>query len=292
MDMTENLIRELTATTQSVGVYDASEYGQILVQGPDAASYLHKMTSNEVLKLALGEGIYNALLDRKGMLLSLFSMIRLTPDQFRLITPPLLTKKTFDLLTKMKFIQKLEIEEESSKYGLLFLMGPGAQDLIKAPPEGSVIWKEDTFGFPVWNLLAPRETITRFLQQLPSFVIPLSRETIKIVRLSAGFPEYGVDINESNLLLEIKTPEAYRRQKGCYPGQEVVERILTYGKGRTPKTLCALRIQGKEEISPQTQIFSSSGEVAGIVTSSIYHPLKKKNVCTGLLEPQVRRRGL
>lgn len=283
MDMT-NLIRELTTITQSAGIYDASEYGQILVQGPDAAAYLHKMTSNEVLSLAPHEGIYNALLDRKGMILSLFSMIRLGPDRFRIITPPVLTKKTFDLLTKMKFIQKLTIEDESSKYGLFFLIGPEAQKLIKTPPAEAVMWKENTFKLPVWNLSVPRETMTPLLQKLHPSVVSLSRETIKMMRLSVGFPEYGIDIDESNLLLEIKTPRAYRRQKGCYPGQEVVERILTYGKGRTPKTLTPLLIQGKEEIHPQTQIFSHSGEIAGTITSSLYHPLEKKTYLLASLQ--------
>ena len=68
-------------------------------------------------------------------------------------------------------------------------------------------------------------------------------EAQNILRIEAGIPRYGVDFNEDNLLLEVGIDYAVSFNKGCYLGQEVVERIRS--RGHVNKKLCGLLIDGQ-----------------------------------------------
>jgi len=267
------LIGELRAAHEDVGLYDASAWGQFLASGPDAAGFLHRMLSNEVQKLRAGEGRYQGLLDRKGMVLSLFYLRRLSEQEFLGVTPPQLTEKTIGLLTKMKFIEKVAIRDVSKERGLLFLIGPKAEDLKTVfSQESCLVWPEDTFGVPWMNVSGPRNVIDEGIASLTGKTVLLSDAALRLIRMAAGFPEYGVDIDERHILLETPVPVAHQRNKGCYPGQEVVERISAYGKGRTPKRLLGFTLPGERALAKGTEILTKDGVKVGTVTSSLFNP--------------------
>ncbi len=287
MSSSEALIRQLRAMREGVALYDASRYGQLAIEGADAASFLQRMTANEVQRLTIGEGRYNAILDRKGMISSLFYLLRTGESEFLASLPPQLTEKTFSFLTKMKFIQKVTVKDLSREMGLLFFIGPEAESFVKtalSPGDTGVLWKEETFGLPVWNLSARKEEVTRILEEASTKIPRAEEEALRLLRMSVGFPEYGIDVDEGHILLEIRVPVAYQRQKGCYPGQEVIERILAYGKGRTPQTLCTLFLEGVHSVSAGTEIVAPSREKAGKVTSALYNPLDRKTVVLAYVE--------
>ena len=281
MSSSDNLIQELKAIRDGVALYDASHYGQVTIQGPEAASFLHKVTSNDVQKLSIGEGHYNAILDRKGMVLSLFYLYHGGESEFVAVLPHQLTEKTSVFLTKMRFIQKVTIKDLSTERGLLLFIGPEAEPIARKAASGGggrFLWKEELFGSPVWNFSAPKETTSQLRGELSATIPIVQENSFRLLKMSAGFPEYGIDIDETHILLELKTPVAYQRQKGCYPGQEVIERILAYGKGRTPRALSTLFIEGEHSVTAGTEVVSPSGEKAGVVTSALYHPLDQKTV--------------
>lgn len=276
---------QIETIRNGVGLYDASRCGQLVIEGPDAPSFLQRIVSNEVEKAAVGEGRYNAILDRKGMVLSLFYLIRLESTRFLAITPPQSTKKTVEMLLKMKFLSKVTIADESERRSLFLIVGPRSDAIVseRFREKGSVLWREDLFGPPLWNLSLPQEQVKSFRESVISLP-ELSDTSIRLMRMEIGFPEYGVDIDETHILLEATVPQAWQRQKGCYPGQEVIERILAYGKGRTPKRLCSLSLTGEQEIEPKSEIFSDTGEKAGVVTSALYNPLDDKTLALAYLD--------
>jgi aminomethyltransferase len=273
MVATEKLVSEIKAAREDAAYYDASAWGQFTAQGPDAAGYLHRMLSNEVQKLGVGEGRYQGLLDRKGMVLSLFYLKRLGDQEFLGVTPPQLTEKTIGLLNKMKFIEKVRIRDLSQERGLLFLIGPMAAGLKVG--EALTTWQDATFTPPWIVVSGPRDvlrsSIAFFGEKIPS----LSEDAFRLMRMAAGFPEYGVDIGETDILLETAVPVAHQRNKGCYPGQEVIERISTYGKGRAPRRLIHFAIPGEKALEAGTTLALKDGTVAGRVTSSFFDPLEQ-----------------
>jgi tRNA-modifying protein YgfZ len=273
MVATEKLISELKAAREGAAFYDASHWGQFLAAGPEAAGFLHRMLSNEVQKLQIGEGRYQGLLDRKGMTLSLFYLKRLSDQEFLGVTPPQLTEKTITFLAKMKFIERLTIANVSNERGLVFLIGPHAPALKESLSPSLSVWEEDTFGVPWISVSGPRDvlrsSIAFFGERAPS----LSQDAVRLLRMAAGFPEYGIDIDETHILLETAVPVAHQRNKGCYPGQEVIERISTYGKGRAPRRLVSFTIPGKRALPKGTLIFLKDGAAVGRVTSALFDPL-------------------
>lgn len=287
---------QIRGIRESAALYPASEnhWGQFEVRGADAASFLHRMLSNEVKNLKIGEGRYQALLDRKAMVQSLFYLIRLESERFLAITPPSLTQKTFSTLNKMKFIEKVVLTDVSHERGLITVIGPKAAEALSGlnlPSEanlaseatGIVTWREDIFAFPVFHVSFPKEENSK-IADLSSKTIPLSEEGLKYLWMISGFPEYGRDLGDQNILLETPIPVAHQRNKGCYPGQEVVERISTYGKGRTPKRLCRLSLAGEYHVSGGAEIYDAQGQKVGTLTSSFYDPLYRKTLLLAYID--------
>ncbi len=94
-------------------------------------------------------------------------------------------------------------------------------------------------------------------------------EAQNILRIEAGIPRYDVDFNEDNLLLEVGLDHAVSFNKGCYLGQEVVERIRS--RGHVNKKLCGLFIDGQTPASAGDRL-QKDGKEAGVVTSSVFSP--------------------
>jgi folate-binding protein YgfZ len=274
MVATEKLVSELKAAREGATLYDASAWGQFLAAGPDAAGFLHRMLSNEVQKLGVGEGRYQGLLDRKGMTLSLFYLRRLADQEFLGVTPPQLTEKTIGFLNKMKFIEKVQIRDVSQERGLIFLIGPKADEFkTGVAGEASATW-EDTAFTPPWIVVSgPRDALRSSLSSFGEKIPCLSDTAFRLIRMAAGFPEYGVDLGETSILLETAVPVTHQRNKGCYPGQEVIERISTYGKGRAPRRLIPFAIPGEKVLKPGMRLNLKDGTTAGRITSSLFDPL-------------------
>ena len=298
------LAEEIKVVRKGTALYDASAHGHFRIEGPDAAAFLQRIVTNEVTTLPVGEGRHNALLDRKGMVLSLFFLYRLAPDRFHLITPPQLTEKTIALFKKMKVIEKLTIMDVSKEWELVqILNAPSPDRLITFPPKadpplaerGGFQWEDNFYKVPIRNIVLPKGS-SLDIGQVLSVAYPgcpmsrldpfpvISKAAFDLIRMESGIPEYGVDIDETHLLLEAKLPHCYKRQKGCYPGQEVIERILAYGKGRTPHALASLYMEGERIIASRTEIVTADHLRAGIVTSALFDPLEQKTILLAYLE--------
>ena len=265
-------------------LYDASpHYGHILIDGPDATAFLHRLTSNDVKELPVGQGHFNSLLTHKGKVLSLFYLFRESPEKFMIFVPKDILDKTLTLLTKMKFREKITLKNISAERELLFLIGANAPveaqklnipQLIKTPESF-----DDTPYIMISYPSELKKDVFPHLAHLPSF----SEEAFEVLRVLSRFPKYGIDLTEDNILLESPVPIAYKRQKGCYPGQEVIERISAYGKGRTPTVLSLLSCEGSQSFPTGTPI--TSGEnTAGHVTSAVFDPLNEKTWVLGYVE--------
>lgn len=277
-----SLKEELEEMQNNVALYKASDERHLHMEGPDATDYLQRMVTNEVKTQPIGEGRHNALLDRKGHPLSLFFLIRLSENSYHLITPPQLKEKTAGLLKKYKVIERFEIKDVSQEWGVYWVVGsPVPPALLPA------IWQETIYKIPVRKILYPKNNPPP-LGDLPS----VSRQAIDLLRMEAGIPEYGVDIDETHILLEANLEHCYKRQKGCYPGQEVIERILAYGKGQTPKKLVTLLVEGEREIPPKTAIWTADNQKAGETTSALFNPLRNQTVVLAYLENKFVNSGL
>ena len=267
---------QLTALEKNA-FYRASQERALEITGADTAPFLHRLTTQDVLGQPVGSMRYAALLDRKGMVLSLFRLLRKGEEHFILLLPDLIFSKTMDLLQRVKIIDRIDLSDRTADFQSFFLFGP-----VTGSPKG-LVWKETIYQKELRGILCPRSELLPledFLHSLPEIM----HEAFDLVRIESGIPEYGVDLDERRLALEANLHFAIARNKGCYPGQEVVERIYSYGKGRTPRSLCRLESVEKDSPITGTPLYDLSEKEIGRVTSSRWDPLKKKTLLLAYLE--------
>lgn len=247
-------VEDVKALREGAGLYDASDHAFLSVSGPDATKFLQNMTANDVKNLPIGQLQYSALLNRKGMVESLFSVLRMDENSFLILLQNELKEKTLESLQKMRFIQELEMEDVTDKWGWIWVVGPRAleevgdilgvhgdmlirENAVLIPPDYSAwnLWQDRRWGVTRVCLLLPRNEVGKACDLLShGDIVPVHKEALDLIRLEKGVPTYGDEIDETHIILEAALHDSYSRKKGCYPGQEVVERIWSYGDGKTP----------------------------------------------------------
>ena len=105
-------------------------------------------------------------------------------------------------------------------------------------------------------------------------------DALEVCRIERGIPRYGIDITEKNLPQETGQMHALSFTKGCYVGQETVERVRS--RGHVNRQLVRLLFDGRQEISPYTEIFHD-GQSVGTVGSSAYSFDLQRTVALGYL---------
>jgi folate-binding protein YgfZ len=127
--------------------------------------------------------------------------------------------------------------------------------------------RADHTGQNGFDLIAQNQLLLPFAQRLEQLGASwVGARAQNILRVEAGTPRYGVDFNEENLLLEVGLDNSYSYTKGCYLGQEVVERIRS--RGHVNRKLCGLVLDGNTPAGPGDAITVAGNEV-GKITSSV-----------------------
>ena len=134
-----------------------------------------------------------------------------------------------------------------------------------------------------FDLIAPIANFPNIAQRLTETGKQFSaawvgEEAQDILRIEAGIPRYGVDFTEDNLLLEVGLDDAVSFTKGCYLGQEVVERIRS--RGHVNKKLVGLSLEGQQSANPGDVIVSADKPI-GTITSSIHSPALGRPIALG-----------
>lgn len=126
-------------------------------------------------------------------------------------------------------------------------------------------------GEPGYDILVPAEglkDVWDFLLLKGSFhsIVPVGFDALESLRIEAGIPIYGTDVDESNMMLEVGLVDAVSYKKGCYTGQEAVA-MATY-RGHISKKLTGLILKGNNLPSPGDKV-SKDGKVIGHITSTL-----------------------
>ncbi|HEX3175373.1 MAG TPA: aminomethyltransferase family protein [Methylomirabilota bacterium] len=241
-------VAEYRAVRQAVGVLDRSDLGVIDVTGRDRAAFLHALLSNEVKALGAGQGCAATLLDVHGKV-QVVLLVWVLDDRILLVTPSGMAAFTYEALDKYLFAEKVVLEDVTGSLALTLLAGPDAPELVKRvtglvlpeAPWSSVAGTLD--GVPVRLVRGGRETgepeawivvpATDGARVWDAVVAAGARPTggsaLETLRIEAGTPRYGADVDSSVLLPEIPAETLLSQTKGCYPGQEVVVRIRDRG---------------------------------------------------------------
>jgi len=268
------------ALRQGAAVLDLSARARIVARGRDRARLLHNLTTNEVKKMLPGEAAYAFLLTPQGRIQADLNLLCFT-DHFLLDTEPDLREKVPALIRKYIIADQVELEDVTAAISSIGVEGPGSGKVLEslgaALPLAAFAhtqWGDTTVasitlsGQPGYRLFVPAARHGELLRMLgEAGGIPVSAEDARTVRIENGRPRYGEDILETSLPQETQQMHAVSFTKGCYLGQEIVERIRA--RGHVNRTLVRLEIEASEAPAAGTKVLAGGTE-CGEVTSAVH----------------------
>lgn len=247
---------------------DLSARGRIVARGRDRARFLHNLTTNDIKKMKPGESCYAFALTAQGRIVGdLYLLCR--ADDFLIDTEPELREPLRAHFQKYKVADQVEFEDVTDSTVCIGVEGPAAP----AAPEGAEAAPFTATGQPGYRIYAPAGQKDVIIGQLESAGVKrASAEDGRTVRIENGRPRYGEEIIETSLPQETQQMHAVSFNKGCYLGQEIVERIRA--RGHVNRLL--RRIDLDEAAAPGTKLEYEGKEAT--VMSSAYSPALGKTV--------------
>ncbi len=265
---------------------DLSARGEIFATGRDRARFLHNLTSNHIKQLTPGRGCYAFLLSPQGRIQADVNVFCLT-DRFLLDTEPETRERVPEHLRR--YIVADQVAFEEAELAALGLEGPGAAealaglgapvpeaDYAHAAWEDAVVARVSATGLAGVRLFVPAARKAEFIARLG--VPQASAEAWRTVRIEQGRPRYGEDITDANLPQETRQLHGVHFTKGCYVGQEIVERIRA--RGHVNRLLVKVEIAGEAPPAPGAKL-TAGGEEAGHIASAAFSPARRAVVALG-----------
>jgi folate-binding protein YgfZ len=259
------------ALRERVAWLDLDSRGRFRVRGEDRARLLHAMTTNHIQQMQPGDICYAFFLNAVGRILGDVNILCLE-DHFLLDTEPETHEILFQHLDKYIIADDVVLEDAREDLCALGVEGPAAADMqfdevIRAP------FATTAAGV---RLYIPRAEKEDWVAKLESMGVEATTAAYqKVVRLERFRPRYGDDITEKNLIHETQVLHAVHFTKGCYLGQEIVERVRS--RGQVHKMLVPLYVNSNEAPEPGSAV--KAGETAaGETMSSAFSPALGKSI--------------
>jgi tRNA-modifying protein YgfZ len=265
-------------------MYPAS--GFLRIKGEDRIDYLQRQTTNDLMSLSPGDVLKTVLTSATARILDIFYLFMDDDDSLGAITLPGYAMKTTDYLKKRIFFRdKVTVSDLSHEYLQIDIEGPYASEAllqvgIDCPKEIGRLTVGDLDGHRMilvsklgfvqigYRILIHPDHVTHLVAALDSAgVKQITEEDYEILRIESGIPVVGKEISEKYTPLELNMEEAISNQKGCYTGQEVIARQITYDK--IARRMVGLHLD--EAVSPHAFVHVD-GKLAGEVTSVALSP--------------------
>lgn len=234
---------------EECGLYERSGRGILALSGAGAGEYLQGQLSNDITALAPGQGLYAALLDRKGHLQADMRVARVAEEEFLIDTEPEGRAAALRHLQMFKVGHEVELADLSAERVIISLIGPRSAELAAAPPLPEYACASISIAATELLALGTREGIDLIAAAtdaervrealLGAGAAPVGAEALEILRIEAGIPRFGAEMGTETMPAEAGIIErAISFTKGCYIGQETVARL--HYKGRPNRHLAGL----------------------------------------------------
>lgn len=296
------------AIRNDVALVDRSDRGRLRLTGPDAASYLHGLLTNDITGLAVGTGCYAAYLTPQGRMITDLRVFRTDEGLFLVVSGGVrhVVRGRLEQLIFNEDVQVVDLTDTWTAWGLY---GPSAPRVLARVGEGStegvtarapaglaafqhwrgqigaspvVIAVSDEIGVPGFDVFAERahgDVVEAALVEAGA--LKVAPDVANIVRIESGVPEFGVDMSADTIPLEAGIERrAISDTKGCYVGQEVIVRVRDRGHGRVARRLVGLLVEGAEAPGAGDALFVGDRDI-GRVTSAVKSPLLGRPIAMG-----------
>ncbi len=268
---------EFNALRSGCAVYDLGWRSRIVVSGKDRVRWLNGMITNNIRDLQPGRGNYSFLLTPQGHIQGdLYAYNR--GDYLLLGTERWQTAGLLERLKKYIIMDKVELEDLSDRLTGIAIQGPRTAEVLAASGLAAPEVQSMEVADFVWNdigLSVTRMASDRFLTYelcmsadnapdlwdtlVSSGAAPAGMEALEMFRVAAGIPRFGQDIHERDLPQETGQDHALNFNKGCYIGQEIVERIRA--RGAVHRNLAGFVLEAEKPPAPGSKVLFGGKEV-------------------------------
>ena len=303
---------EFAALRAGCGVYDLGYRAQISLTGGDRVRWLNGMVTNNIRDLETGQGVYAFLLNPQGRILGdLYAYNRgesIIVDTDRSQVEKILA--TFDHYIIMDDVEVKNLSESVTTLGV---SGPRSREVLAAAGiaipetkplqivearctcececlECTVVRGDDPSveSYELW--MAPGEIKKAWDVLVGHGAVPIGSEALEMHRIVNGIPQFGVDIRERDLPQETEQARALNFNKGCYIGQEIVERIRS--RGAVHRKFAGFVADAMQPIASGMKIVAGEKEI-GELTSvvSLRSPNPEKTIALGYIRREIATPG-
>ena len=294
---------EFEALLSGCGIHDLTARAKIALTGGDRIRWLNGMVTNNVRDLAPGHGIYAFLLNPQGHILGdLYAYNR--GDSLVIDTDQSQSQKLLATFDHYIIMDDVEVTNASDKLTAIGIAGSTVRDLLRQagleiqelePLQFvDVIWQQvavtvvrgDNASVESYELWLAPEQVPLLRDALTKVgATPVGTTALELLRIASGVPRYGQDIRERDLPQETEQQRALHFSKGCYIGQEIVERIRS--RGSVHRKFTGFEVQGPLPAAG-TKI-QTEGRDIGEVTSVASLPVAdgERSVALGYIRREV-----
>jgi len=282
---------EFSALLTGCGIYDLGFRARISLNGGDRVRWLNGMVTNNIRDLAVGHGVYAFLLNPQGRILG-DMLVYNSGESLIVETDRSQVEKIVTTFDHYIIMDDVEVQNLGEEHTALGLAGPKSRAILNAAgievPELQLLQmltpkcncdcgcvactvvrgeEAEQESYEIW--LASKDVYKTWSALVAAGATPVGSEALEMQRIAAGIPLYGVDIRERDLPQETEQMRALNFNKGCYVGQEIVERIRS--RGNVHRKFTGFLMEGAAAIEAGTKIIAGkAGEEkeVGEVTSA------------------------
>jgi len=304
------ITQEHLAVRNAAGIFDVSHMGEISVRGPRSLDLLQEITSNDVARLQDFQAQYTALMHPQGSAIDDCVVHRLGEDKYFICVNAANTGKDYDWIMAHNRVGA-EVQNVSSEYSQLALQGPRAVEILGKVTDFDLAslryyWCGDAQCCGVNGLLArtgytgedgfefyfPPQDSERVWNTLleagrKEGLEPAGLGARNTLRLEAGYPLYGHELDEDTTLLEANLGWICKLDKGEFIGRSILQKQRQEGLRK--------KLVGFEMLEPgiarDGYAVWIDGESVGRVTSGSPAPFLKKNIGLAFVPPAAAEAG-
>ena len=303
------MITETTPSTEysavrdgGAGVIDLSSRGRLLINGSEAVMFLNGLITNDMKTLAVNSWMPAVFPNVQGRLLAAVRIIH-REDGFLIDTEGATLETVAKLLERFTLAGDFRVTDITGETAMLSVQGQKAADVVRAGFGDDAVALERQTVIKVKLESGAEVTIIRathtaedgfdlFISANESQALhdsltkagaqTVGADTLETLRIEAGLPRYGIDMDETNVVTETNLDDAVSFTKGCYIGQEIIARIKY--RGHVAKKLTGLIFENEVVLASGAKIFSADDKEIGRVTSPAFSPRLRRTIALGYVK--------
>jgi folate-binding protein YgfZ len=294
----DDLFEYAAVREKGAGLIDLSSRARFQVSGTEAEQFLNGLITNDVKTLSENQWMPAAFPNVQGRLIASVRVGRLK-NGYLIDTEAITAEKVFQMIQRFTLAGDFHVNDLTNQTAFLSIQGKQAVETVNSvigesatqiaglvQPEWQqhelTVWRASHTAEDGFDVVAPLDTGQALWEALISKgARPVGYDALDMLRLEAGVPRYGVDVDETIVVPEA-LEDAVSYTKGCYIGQEIIARIKY--RGHVAKKLIGIDFDRPVEVDQQAKLKSVDDKEIGRITSTAFSPHLGRTIALGYVK--------